>query len=180
MLGWGAEGSGETGPRGSRSPRPTLAGRSTSPPHAATAGGPARASGTSREEPGGPRGRATAEGRAGGGERRPPLSPRSRGAGSRAVSRACCCGHGVATAGSAPRPRASAPHLLPHALTHTQAAISPDRAATPHNSRWLPSREEEGGQAGAEHGSRCRKNVAKPHVDSAPSASGSGGGSHPF
>lgn len=81
-----------TRPRGSRSPRATPAGRSTSPPHAATAGGPARAPGTSRGAPGGPRGRATAEGRAGGGEQRPPLSPRSRGACSRAVGRACCCG----------------------------------------------------------------------------------------
>lgn len=69
------------------SPRATLAGRSTSQPHAATAGGPARASGTSRGEPGGPRGRATAERRAGGGERRPPLSPRSRGAGSAGAGR---------------------------------------------------------------------------------------------
>jgi hypothetical protein len=47
---------------------------------------------------------------------------------------------GAATADSAPRPRTSAPHLLPHALTNTQAAIRPDRPAT---QRVAPPREEE-------------------------------------
>lgn len=181
-----------TRPRGSRSPRATPAGRSTSPPHAATAGGPARAPGTSRGAPGGPRGRATAEGRAGGGEQRPPLSPRSRGACSRAVGRACCCGCYARRPRlnlllTHARPRLTFSHTrsrtlrLPSAPTdqqhHTTAGSSSERGGEGGGGE---EEEEEGEKTSAEHGSRCRKNVAKPRAASAPPVSGSGGGSRLF
>lgn len=182
-----------TRPRGSRSPRATPAGRSTSPPHAATAGGPARAPGTSRGAPGGPRGRATAEGRAGGGEQRPPLSPRSRGACSRAVGRACCCGcyawrPRLTLLLTHARPRLTFSHTrsrtlrLPSAPTdqqhHTTAGSSSERGGE--GGGGEEEEEEEGEKTSAEHGSRCRKNVAKPRAASAPPVSGSGGGSRLF
>lgn len=182
----------ETGPpRGRRSPRATPAGRSTSPPCSR---------GDGRGAPRGRRGHP--------GERRA-ASPRARDDSRRGTR----WGRGAASALvpalpgrrlarrwprvllwargghgwlSAPRPRASAPHLLPRAPGRTQAAIGPDRQQRRHTQQPVaPPREEEeekeGGRAGAERGSRRRKNVAKPRADSAPPCQRlRTGASHPF
>lgn len=138
-AGSGAEGPG--GDWGERR-RPQHQSARSQPPAAA----PARPTLQGRDQaPRGRRGhpgesRAVPAAKAWGGERRLPLCPGSRGAGSRAVGRTSRwrdAGSGwAATPGSGPLTRAFTPHLLSHTLTLTPAPIRSNRSATPHNSRY--------------------------------------------